>query len=153
MVLVFFSGPVLDAYQHRGFGFKSMSFGVGLFSLDGNCSFHISNHVISFKLTSLGVPFEGIVVNIAGVLYEVPLVWTRKTYISMGAGVAYNWGVFKFEGKDKDTVGFPIETKMVFKVSRDFGLGFYIIYNHIFKEELSKNGPFITVGVKFYLGN
>ncbi|MEN8223668.1 MAG: hypothetical protein ABFR36_10495 [Acidobacteriota bacterium] len=148
IILFVLSGPALDAVQNRGVGFKSMSFGVGLFSLDGNLSFHKGNNVVTFKLAALNGSMEGWEINLAGVMYEYPLVWNPDCYASVGGGIAYNWGVFESDGKRKEKIGFPLEAKFVIKIIKYFGIGLYLIYNFVPNE----SGPYWTIGATLYFG-
>ena len=81
-------------------------------------------------------------------MYEFPLIWNRYYYASVGGGIAYDWGVFEFDGERKEKIGFPLEAKFVVKISGYFGLGLYLIHNFFPVE----SGPYWTIGVKFYLG-
>ena len=81
-------------------GFKSLSLGIGLFGIETDFSSAVGRHVLTFRFSTHGALDDHSVTEI-GVLYELPLKWTRYTYFSIGAGVGYIWGTFSQSGRSR----------------------------------------------------
>ncbi len=135
----------LNTIANSKYKLKSFTFSVGLISLDANLSFSKGNKVVTFKLSGLGQIDDYSLLN-AGVMYEVPIIWSRSFYFSSAAGLGVIWGSFNQVGNQEIALNVPIETKMILKLSKKFGLGIFGLVNINQKKIVG------TVGICLHFG-
>ncbi len=138
--------PGLSAEPISSPGFKSLSLGIGIFGIETNFSSAVGRHVLTFRFSSHGALDDHSVTEI-GVLYELPLKWSRYIYFSIGAGVGYIWGTFSQAGREKKKFNIPIGIKFIFRLSRGFGIGLFASQSYA-----SGEGGFPLIGICINIG-